>query len=131
MPKLVWGNFFQWVDKFVKLKLVFKYVIFLVVSALKTISPAKAKVQHGFPRFKKVGAMRSFVFPKLGVDPIQGNAVKLPMIGLVKFNQSRPILDGVVIKQARVVRKASGWYVIKIQSMRETPCPFASFEGKL
>ncbi|WP_044210752.1 RNA-guided endonuclease InsQ/TnpB family protein [Coleofasciculus chthonoplastes] len=67
---------------------------------------------HGFPRFKKVGTMRSFVFPQLGVEPIQENAVKLPMIGLVKFNQSRPIPEGAIIKQARVVKRASGWYVM-------------------
>jgi len=67
---------------------------------------------QGFPRFKKAGTMRSFVFSQLGVEPIQGTAVKLPMIGLVKFNQSRPIPDGATIKQARVVRRASGWYIM-------------------
>ena len=61
---------------------------------------------HGFPRFKKAGRMRSFVFPQLGKDPIQGTAVKLPKIGLVKFNQSRPIPEGATIKQARVVKRA-------------------------
>ncbi len=67
---------------------------------------------HGFPRFKKAGRMRSFMFPQLGKDPIQGTAVKLPKIGLVKFNQSRPIPEGATIKQARVVKRASGWYVM-------------------
>ena len=68
--------------------------------------------KHGFPRFKKAGNMRSFVFPQLGVDPVQNQAVKLPKIGLVKFHQSRPIPDGATIKQARVVRRVSGWYVM-------------------
>jgi putative transposase len=68
--------------------------------------------KHGFPRFKKAGAMRSFVFPQLGVDPVKNGAVKLPKIGLVKFYQSRPIPDGRAIKQARVIRRASGWYVM-------------------
>ena len=67
---------------------------------------------HGFPRFKKAGRMRSFVFPQLGKDPIQGTAVKLPKIGLVKFNQSRPIPEGATIKQALVVKRASGWYIM-------------------
>ncbi|MEQ9670854.1 RNA-guided endonuclease InsQ/TnpB family protein [Coleofasciculus sp. G2-EDA-02] len=67
---------------------------------------------HGFPRFKKVGKMHSFVFPQLGKDPIQGNTIKLPKIGLVRFRQSRPIADGATIKQARVVKRASGWYVM-------------------
>jgi len=68
--------------------------------------------KHGFPRFKKAGNMRSFVFPQLGVDPVGNQAVKLPKIGLVKFYQSRPIPDGATIKQARVVRRVSGWYVM-------------------
>ncbi|MEQ8962469.1 MAG: transposase, partial [Coleofasciculus sp. C2-GNP5-27] len=67
---------------------------------------------HGFPRFKKAGAMRSFVFPQLGQEPIQGAAIKLPKIGLVRFRQSRTIPDGAAIKQARVVKRASGWYVM-------------------
>ncbi|WP_293129374.1 transposase [Microcoleus sp. bin38.metabat.b11b12b14.051] len=67
---------------------------------------------HGFPRFKKAGKMRSFVFPQLAASPLQGQAIKLPKIGLVKFRKSRPIPDGAKIKQARVVRKNSGWYVL-------------------
>ena len=30
----------------------------------------------------------------------------------VKFHQSRPIPDGATIKQARIVRRVSGWYVM-------------------
>ncbi|MEQ8536995.1 MAG: transposase [Coleofasciculus sp. D1-CHI-01] len=56
------------------------------------------KNRRGFPRFKKPGRMRSFVFPALGKQPIQGNRIKLPKIGLVKFNQSRPIPDDAIIK---------------------------------
>jgi putative transposase len=56
--------------------------------------------------------MRSFVFPQLGVDPVKNGAVKLPKIGLVKFYQSRPMPDGATIKQAKIVRRASGWYVM-------------------
>ena len=35
----------------------------------------------GFPRFKKLGQMRSFLFPLIGKDPIKGNRIKLPKIG--------------------------------------------------
>ncbi|MEQ8753234.1 MAG: transposase [Coleofasciculus sp. G1-WW12-02] len=66
---------------------------------------------RGFPRFKKAGRMRSFVFPSMGKDPIQGRYVKFPKIGLVKLIQSRPIPDDATIKQARIVRRVSGWYV--------------------
>jgi len=48
----------------------------------------------------------------MGVNPVQGGKVKLPKIGWVKFHQSRPIPDGATIKQARIVKRASGWYVM-------------------
>lgn len=67
---------------------------------------------RGFPRFKKQGRMRSLLFPQLGVNPIQGSRVKLPGVGGVKMHLSRPIPDGFVVKQAQVVKRASGWYVI-------------------
>ena len=67
---------------------------------------------HGFPRFKKRGRMRSFSFPQLGVNPLSNGYVKLPVIGAVKVRQSRSISDGGVIKQARVVKRVSGWYVM-------------------
>jgi putative transposase len=38
--------------------------------------------------------------------------VKLPVIGAVKVRQSRSIPDGGVIKQACVVKRVSGWYVM-------------------
>jgi len=68
--------------------------------------------KHGFPRFKKVGAMRSFVFPQMGVEPIKNSAVKLPKIGWVKFGQSRQIPSGATLKQVRVVKRVSGWYAM-------------------
>lgn len=67
---------------------------------------------HGFPRFKKPGTMRSFVFPQLIVDAIKDRAIKLPVIGWVKFRQSREIPGDATIKQARIVRRASGWYIM-------------------
>lgn len=67
---------------------------------------------HGFPRFKKFGRLRSFVLPQMGVNPIQGNKVKLPKIGWVKMRLSRPIPDGFKLKQVRIVRKASGWFAM-------------------
>jgi putative transposase len=67
---------------------------------------------HGFPRFKKPGRMRSFSFPQLSVNPLANGFVKLPVIGAVKMRQSRDIPDGGVVKQARVVKRVSGWYVM-------------------
>ena len=75
---------------------------------------------HGFPRFKKVGRMRSFSFPQLGKNPLQNGYIKLPVIGRVKLRQSRSIPVGEacpegiggVLKQARIVKRVSGWYVM-------------------
>jgi putative transposase len=67
---------------------------------------------HGFPRFKKPGTMRSFVFPQLNTNVIKANSVNLPKIGWVKFRPSREIPSDATIKQARIVRRSSGWYVM-------------------
>lgn len=67
---------------------------------------------HGFPRFKKVGQMRSVVFPQLGKDAVKNGSLKLPVIGWVKFRQSRSIPDGATLKQVRLVKRASGFYAM-------------------
>lgn len=67
---------------------------------------------YGFPRFKKPGRMKSFVFPQLGASPLKQGAIKLPVIGWVKFRQSREIPATATIKQARIVKRASGWYTM-------------------
>jgi len=66
----------------------------------------------GFPRFKKTFRMRSFVFPQLGANPITKETIKLPALGLVKWRMSRVIPEGFQVKQARIVRKASGYFVM-------------------
>ncbi|NJK61837.1 MAG: transposase [Synechococcaceae cyanobacterium SM2_3_1] len=77
---------------------------------------------HGFPRFKKVGRMRSLLFPQLGKNPLQGDRLKLPGIGWVRMRMSRPIPDDFEIKQAQVVKRASGWYVmLTLQAEVEVP----------
>lgn len=68
--------------------------------------------KFGFPRFKKRGKMRSFVFPQLGKNPLGQGSVKLPGLGLVRIRQSRPYPEGFDVKQARVVKKASGFYLM-------------------
>lgn len=68
----------------------------------------------GFPRFKKPGRMRSFVFPQMKNSDLLGDTIKLPKIGVVRMRMSRPIPSGFDLKQARIVRRASGWYVLLI-----------------
>ena len=43
---------------------------------------------------------------------VQGISIKLPQLGAVEFIKSREIPDGFVVKQARIVRKASGYFVM-------------------
>lgn len=72
----------------------------------------RQKLGAGFPRFKKSGQMRSFSFPQLGKTPLKNGAVKLPGLGWAALRQSRPYPDGFTVKQARVVKRASGYYVM-------------------
>ncbi|WP_244348361.1 RNA-guided endonuclease InsQ/TnpB family protein [Thermostichus vulcanus] len=72
----------------------------------------RKKLGTGFPRFKKPGQMRSFAFPQLGKTPLNNGAVKLPGLGWVALRQSRPYPEGFMVKQARVVKRASGYYVL-------------------
>ncbi len=67
---------------------------------------------HGFPRFKKQGTLRCFNEPQFGVTFHQGNLFKLPVNGCIKFWQDRPIPQGAIVKQARVVRRSTGWYIM-------------------
>lgn len=78
----------------------------------------------GFPRFKKFGQVRSLVFPQFKDNPVTGAELacgslptveliwllKIPKIGAVRINLHRPIPEGFVVKQVKVVKKASGWY---------------------
>jgi putative transposase len=67
---------------------------------------------QGFPRFKKQGTLRSFNEPQFGVTFHQGNRFKLPVNGCIKFWQDRPIPQLAMVKQARVVRRSTGWYIM-------------------
>jgi putative transposase len=83
----------------------------------KAFSDMKAK-GNGFPRFKKV--MRSFVFPAMLKNCLAGGKVKLPQLGWVKIRQSREYPTGFEAKQARIVKKASGYYLmITFQSQEQ------------
>jgi putative transposase len=82
----------------------------------------------GFPRFKKHFKMKSFVFPQLKGEIIKANQVKLPQLGWVKLHQSRPMPDGFVVKQARIVRRASGYFVM-LSLQLDVNVPEISFHG--
>ena len=67
--------------------------------------------RSGKPRFKAKGRYRSFTYPQMKPDCIQGKFINLPKIGKVKLILHRPIPDGFKIKTATITRKADGYYV--------------------
>lgn len=78
--------------------------------------------RSGFPRFKKSNRMRSFVFPQMLKNCITPEGIKLPQLGLIKVRWSRGIPDLFDVKQARIVRKASGYFVmLSLQADVEVP----------
>ena len=62
------------------------------------------------------------LFPQFKTNPLTDWQLRIPKIGLVQINLHRPIPDGFVIKQVRVVKKAVGWFaVLAISSDFELP----------
>jgi putative transposase len=95
-----------------ELKTVNAQMLQQVLRKLETAFVDMKRKGMGFPRFKNRYRMRSFVFPQMLKNCIQGNSIKLPQLGVVEFIKSREIPDEFVVKQARIVRKASGYFVI-------------------
>ncbi len=78
----------------------------------------------GFPRFKKYGQFKSLLFPQFKESPVTNLHVKLPKIGAIPINLHRPIPEGFVAKQVRIMRKADKWYAsISIQCDVDIPSP--------
>jgi putative transposase len=84
-----------------------------VLKKLETAFVDMKRKGMGFPRFKNRYRLRSFVYPQLGKGQLlRGNQVKLPQLGWLEYVKSREIPEGFVVKQARIVRKASGYFVM-------------------
>lgn len=78
----------------------------------------------GFPRFKKFGQNKSLLFPQFKKNPVTGLHIELPKIGAIPINLHRPIPDGFVVKQVRIIKKADRWYAsINIQCDVNVPDP--------
>jgi putative transposase len=90
---------------------------------LKTLDRAFSDMKskgYGFPRFKK--QMRSFVFPAMLKNCLAQGKVKLPQLGWLKIKQSRDYPTGFEPKQAQIVKKATGYYLmIAFQSVEICP----------
>ncbi|WP_333103611.1 MULTISPECIES: transposase [unclassified Microcoleus] len=82
------------------------------------------KIGHGFPRFKKFGQFKSLLFPQFKQNPVTGVHIALPKLGLIPINLHRPIPQGFVVKQVRIINKADIWYAsINIQCDVSVPNP--------
>jgi putative transposase len=62
-------------------------------------------------------------------NPLKYGEIKLPQLGWVKFKQSRPIPEGFELKQARIIRKATGYFVQLILQL-DVNVPQPIREGK-
>jgi putative transposase len=102
-------------EKFPELKTVNAQVLQQVLRKLETAFVDMTRKKMGFPRFKNRYRMRSFVYPQLGSCQLsRGNQIKLPQLGWLEYVKSREIPDGFAVKQARIVCKASGYFVMLI-----------------
>lgn len=103
----------------------------MLQQVLRNLEGAWEKWKHkkaGLPRFKNLNRMRSFLFPQMLKNCISKEGIKLPQLGLVKVRWSREIPDLFKVKQARVVRKASGYFVM-LSLQAEVEIPDVPFHG--
>ncbi|NEN92576.1 MAG: transposase [Okeania sp. SIO3H1] len=117
--------------QFPRLGQVHSQVLQTTIRRLHDTREAFQKRGHGFPRFKKFGQFKSFVFPQFKSNPINGFAIKLPKIGEVPINLHRPIPDGFKVKQVRVLSRVQGtqWYVV-VTIESEVSVPDAPVHGR-
>ena len=128
-----------------ELKNVYSQVLQTTIRRLHDTWEAFQKRGFGFPRFKKFRQFRSFVFPQFKSNPITGYHIKLtavcgknqspriclPKIGLVPINRHRPIPEGFVVKQARVLSRCRNtqWYVV-VTLQSEVSVPSVPMHGR-
>lgn len=110
---------------------VYSQVLQTTIRRLHDRWDAFQKRGFGFPRFKKFGQFKSFVFPQFKDNPVTGYHIKLPKIGLVPINVHRPIPDGFVVKQVRVLSKCRNtqWYVV-LTLQTEVSIPTTPVHGR-
>ncbi|MGD1712954.1 RNA-guided endonuclease InsQ/TnpB family protein [Dapis sp. BLCC M172] len=103
-------------DKFPEYKLIHSQVLQDCIKRVKLAFDRWFKVDKngqrlGKPRFKGKGRYRSFTYPQIKQDCIEGNRINLPKIGKVKLIKHRLLPNGFQIKTVTISRKADGYYV--------------------
>ena len=89
--------------------------------------PDKNGKRGGRPRFKKVGKMRSFTFPrvncaKAGVHFTE-RTIRFSRIGEMPIVLYRPVADGFTPKTSTVINRADGWYASSTLKDDAVPAP--------
>ena len=96
--------------------------------------PDKSGKRGGRPRFKKVGELRSFVYPRVNDKRagahIHNGILKLSKIGEMSVIMHRPLPDGYVLKTCTIVKKADGWYCCISMQDETVPSPLSLEEIK-
>jgi putative transposase len=67
--------------------------------------------RSGKPRFKGKGRYRSFTFPQVKQDCLDGQYINLPSFGKIKLVKHRSLPEGFKLKTATLTKKADGYYV--------------------
>jgi putative transposase len=98
------------------------------------VKPDRSGKRGGRPRFKKVGDLRSFTFPRIN-DKKAGANIKegiltLSKIGSMPIILHRPIPDGFTPKTCTLVKKADGWYACISLEDNKVPTPIPLDEVK-
>ncbi|NES85616.1 MAG: transposase [Moorea sp. SIO2B7] len=65
----------------------------------------------GRPRFKPLSRYRTFTYPQIKQECLQGNCIDLPKLGKVKLVLHRRIPEGFKIKTVSISKKSDGFYV--------------------
>ncbi len=60
---------------------------------------------------KSLSRYRTFTYPQINSDCLQGNKINLPKLGKIKVIVHRPIPEGFKIKTVSISKKADGFYV--------------------
>ena len=67
--------------------------------------------RSGRPRFKSRSRYRTFTYPQIKGECVEGNLINLPKLGRIKAIIHRPIPDGFKVKTVSITKKADGFYV--------------------
>lgn len=82
------------------------------------------KLDMGSLDLKSLDNLSLCCFPKFKQNPVTVVHIALPKLGLISINLHRPIPQGFVVKQVRIINKADIWYAsINIQCDVNIPNP--------